>query len=1130
MRRKICVCFPWIVSHIHATTVGANWIAVPVNSPSGGVSPGHPRLRVFRGGLGSCVARCSFLAALAWPGWGIASGAEARWGERTSPVFQLVASQSTRDASVPYTGAPGVLAQDGQGFLWIGTESGLERWDGYRMRTFAAQPGNACALQSDNIWALYADEQKRLWVGTLGGGVARYDPQTDCLQAVGAGQESVSSATVEALAGDGGGGAWVGTATGLLHVSADLTQVTRVSADASDEGRLTHGRIVRLLRDRTGALWVGTDEGLQRLGRSETRFSAVPLPSSAAGSVKVRALFESSDGRIWVGTLANGAYVIDPSTMHGRPVEDILARNEGHGIWAVAETPAGEVWLATHDSGILVVDPKSLHSRVVRHRKGVPTSLPGDSVFDLLRDRSGLLWAASDSGWLGYFQTQAGISTILTADEAQGVPEGAVAAAARTNDDRIAIAVGNKIAIIGPRGTGAEPLPIDLPLPSDKVTSLAVLNGRDLFAGVNPIGLVWFDRTARRSRSVSLPGPGQLRHVTSLLADGDRLWVGALEGIWAVEPRRERLPSAIPWEVTQQSDLRNVLVIAVGRGGTRWFGTTNGLFRSIGGGSMPKHVELRIPSGGPLPDMFVTSLHIDRRGRLWMGTNTQGLFVLDTAARPSDGAQVLRQVSSELPNSSVDQILEDESGGIWVSTDRGLARVDADTFSVRRFGRGDGAAISAYWIGSGIALEGGELMFGGQDGITLVRPAQLAPNRYPPPIVITRISVGHREVPSAGYNRSTPDQVLEIPADAQSVAVEYAALDYADPERISYAYRLDGYDRTWVRTGSDMRVAMYTNLAPGTYHLHVRGTDHAGTWSASERQITVRMAAAWYQSMWFQALELLAALSMLVLVVQARTVLLRARQRELELLVDGRTRALVQMTEARNSLIENLAHDLRTPLTSLRGYLDRLNLDDEALTDADRSRFVGIALRQVERLIRLVGELFELVRLDDPLARLTLERFSPAEVVQDVVQEFGSIAEGRSIGCELAAGVESVQIQGDISLFQRLIDNLVDNAVGHTPPGGKVAVKLGFDEASIIIEVSDTGRGIERTDLERIFNRYERGDAPGRLSGAGLGLAIVKRILELHHGSIVVDSEVGSGARFLVRLPRSGPAAASSST
>jgi len=1071
----------------------------------------------------------SLYAALAWPWFGLASAAETRWAERTTPIFQLVASQSASDASVPYTGAPGVLAQDGQGFIWIGTETGLERWDGYRIRTYAAHPGDRCALKSDNIWALYADERKRLWIGTLGGGVALYDPATDCIQAVG-GQDSLGSETVEALAGDGAGGVWVGTNTGLQHVSADLMQVTRISHDASDQGHLSHGRIVRLLLDRSGALWVGTDSGLERRGRTETRFAPIPLPSSGESSVKVRALFESSDGRIWVGTLATGAYVIDPSTLRARTVDDILARNQGHGIWAASETPGGEVWLATHDSGILAVDPISLQTRVIRHQKGVPTSLPADSVFDLLRDRRGLMWAASDNGWVGYFQTQAGISTLLTADEASGVPEGAVSAAARMSDDQIAIAVGKSIALIGAREAGAKSLPLDLPLPPDKVTSLAVLNGGDLFAGVNPIGLVRVDRAAGRSYAVPLPGPGQLRHVTSLLADGARLWVGALEGIWTVEPGTERHAAALSWDAAQRSELRNVLAIAAGSGGTRWFGTTNGLFCSTGGTSMPTHVQLTSASGTPVPDMFVTSFHTDRRGRLWMGTNTQGLFILDTSAPQHDRVVVLRQLSTELPNTSVDAILEDANGGVWVSTDRGLARVDADSFAVRRFGRGDGAAIANYWIGSGIALRSNELMFGGQGGITLIRPDRLEADRFPPPVVITRILVGHRDVPSAPYNQGMSGPVLEVPPDAQSVAVEFSALDYADPERISYAYWLDGYDRNWVKTGSDNRMAMYTNLAPGTYHLRLRGTDHAGVWSSRECQLTLRVAAAWYQTIWFKTLELLAVFLMLLLIVQARTVLLRRRQRELEAVVEERTQALVRVTEARNALIENLAHDLRTPLTSLRGYLDRLSVKDEALTESDRGRFIDIAVRQAERLIRLVRELFELVRLDDPLATLTLERFCPAEVLQDVLQEFASIADARRIDCVLDPGVESVQIVGDISLFQRLVDNLVDNAVGHTPPGGKVTVRLGTDEAGIILEVSDTGRGIERTDLGRIFNRYERGDSTGRVSGAGLGLAIVTRILELHHGSIVVDSEVGSGTRFTVRMPRAGPASPDSST
>jgi len=250
--------------------------------------------------------------------------------------------------------------------------------------------------------------------------------------------------------------------------------------------------------------------------------------------------------------------------------------------------------------------------------------------------------------------------------------------------------------------------------------------------------------------------------------------------------------------------------------------------------------------------------------------------------------------------------------------------------------------------------------------------------------------------------------------------------------------------------------------------------------------------------------------------------LLVARQRALQAQIADRTRALQRANQERNAMIENLAHDLRTPLTALRGYLDHINMKEERLSDMERGRFVGIAVRQAERLSRLVGELFELVRLDAPSPRLALEQFAPADIVQDVVLEFASIARARAVSCEfaLAPAADMAQIVGDISLFQRLVENLVDNAVRHTPAGGRVIVRLDADARDILLDVIDTGLGIPPQDIERIFNRYERGDTNSQESGAGLGLAIVHRILELHHGSISVDSDLGHGTRFKVRMPR----------
>jgi signal transduction histidine kinase/ligand-binding sensor domain-containing protein len=1042
----------------------------------------------------------------------------APWAERTPPIFHLVASQTNRDVGLPYTSTTTALAKDDSGFLWIGTQSGLERWDGYSIRRYDGRQAKRCAFQPGFIGTLYVDDARQLWIGTLSGVLARYDPQTDCVVQVAGSGNSFTGSTIESIRGDGAGGLWLGTGSGLVHVAPDHTQLTRVDIDPGDGADWTHTRVPRVLRDRRGDLWIGTDHGLARRTRSGGTFVAVPL----APGVKVRELFESSDGRIWVGTVANGAFVVDPSTLSVRGVEQILRQKPVPLIFGAAEAPGGQIWLSTPSAGIIIVDPVSLQTQVLHHQKGVPTTLDDNGVNSLLVDGRGLLWAATDSGF-GYFDTEAAVSTIALGEESSGLPEGGADGIAAMSDGRLAIAVGGQIHLISPQGRDTERVPLDLPVALASLASIVTPDGRDLFGDVQPVGLVWIDRHAGRAHPIPLPGPGESRHVLATVAEGDRIWVGCIEGVWSVERRQDAADGSLPWVATRRYDVRNVIAIAPGPKGIHWIGTTAGLLRADAGSAETTPVQFREDPADRVAGPFVTTVLTDRHGRLWVGTNSEGVFVLDMTTDPGNRARVLRHFDAELPASTVAQLLQDDSGDVWVGTDRGLVRIDPETFVSRLIGRGDGAAISAYALAAALRTSSGDLMFGGQGGITLVRPRWHPPTVAPPPVVITRIAVGHREVPSARFNVDAGAQELAIPADATSLMVEFAALDYSDPSSNRYAYRLDGYDKDWVQAGADSRMAMYANLAPGTYRLHLRGTDHAGVWSPQERELTVRVAAAWYQTMWFHGLELLAGLLAVMLVVQSRTVLLRVRQRELESLVEDRTQALVRATGERNALIENLAHDLRTPLTSLRGCLERLNLDDETLMAADRGRFIGIAVRQADRLIRLVHELFELVRLDDPLAKLSLERFSPAEIVQDVVQEFASIADGRTVVCEIDPGLESAQIVGDISLFQRMIDNLVVNALSHTPSGGRIAVRLGSEEAGIVLSVSDTGRGIERTDLERIFNRYERGDTTGRISGAGLGLAIVKRILELHRGSIAVDSEVGRGTRFTVRLPWSGP-------
>ena len=1051
------------------------------------------------------------------------------WSRLAELAFQFVALHSPAASSAPYTEVPISIAQDGDGFLWIGTDAGLERWDGYRFQTYTTGNGQPCAVPADDIWVLHTDTKGTLWVGTLGRGLARYDRDTDCFRAVPIGAGGLIDPTIKAIADDGAGGLWIGTAGGLDHFDPDLWRVTHF-AGGTDDDRLLNGVVYRILRDRDGALWVSTAQGLLRRSAGETHFQRLPLPGRSAVP-RVGALLQGSDGRVWIGTLEDGAYVIDPKTLAVRPV-----LGADHSIAAIVgadETPTKEVWFATQGSGILAVDPATLRTRLIRHRTVVPTSLPDDTVECIYRDRSGLMWIVGQRG-IGYFRVQQAITTIpiLDPDAAADASTADVKAIAVMQDGRVALGLGRGVVMIDPARSGVQALSLvssgSRIVPSlDGVTSLATSDGHDLFAFIVPAGLVWFDAEARRHALVPLPGRKHLAAVQALFVYQQRLWVGGLDGVWVLARRSGRSVSQTPWDVVDRLELPRVWAICTSPEGTMWFGATDGLFRFDPAAHAVSHIRFAAAANGARSDPYISSVLFDKRGRLWVGTTNQGIFVLDPSAIRADAVVPERHIDEGLPNKSVDKLLADASGDIWASTDRGIARIDPSSFSVRAFGRGDGLAISDYWVSSGADSQG-ELLFGGTGGLTVVHPERVDPSRYHPPIVISSITIGRRTISSGLYNGA--GATLRIPAEARSFSVEFAALDYSEPDRNSYAYMLEGYDRDWVPTGSDNRRAAYTNLAPGKYRLRLQGTDHAGVWSP-DKVLLIQVEAAWYQTAWFRLISVAAAIAMVAMIVRARTMVLRARQRELQSLVDLRTAELSRATDERRTLIENVAHDLRTPLTSLRGYLETLRLKDSSLPADDRRKYLDIAVRQSERLTRLIRELFDLVRLEEARVAPSREQFHPTELVQDVVQEFGPIAGGKKISFETDVGSDLVLMVGDIGLMQRMIENLLDNAVRHTPEGGLITVKLRVDGEWLQLDISDTGKGIEPTELSRIFDRYERGNASdgGAAGGAGLGLAIIKRIVDLHEGTITVHSEVGVGTRFSVRLPLASRAIAASS-
>jgi diguanylate cyclase (GGDEF)-like protein len=395
------------------------------------------------------------------------------------------------------------------------------------------------------------------------------------------------------------------------------------------------------------------------------------------------------------------------------------------------------------------------------------------------------------------------------------------------------------------------------------------------------------------------------------------VWIGSwTDGLWQLDmkPATPRVLLHLPG--TAFTD-RNIDALEPAPNGALWVGTSNGLnllnlrthaIERI----MPKPQDPRALGEG-----VITSLATDLRGRLWVATLGDGVSVM--SGRNGGQPQFRRiGVSDGLPNANADTLLRDRRGYMWLSTDKGMARIDPTTLAARTFGEADGLQISAYWGNSGAVTPYGDLLFGGGDGLTIVRPDDVRTEQFVAPVVVTDVRVGEQPIPAVRSHGGARTDPIEVPADRNEVAVEFAALDYSAPALNQYEYRLDGFDRDWIVTDPSRRTATYTNLPPGNYTLHVRGSNRIGTYGP-DLLVPIGVAAAWYQTVWFHIAEALAAVVGVIVIVRLRTSYLQARERELERIVYERTAELELATtelQEKSRALEEAS--LTDPLTGLR--------------------------------------------------------------------------------------------------------------------------------------------------------------------------------------------------------------------
>ena len=849
------------------------------------------------------------------------------WTAFESPWF----SQIGIARGLPHSITTAVV-QDRAGLIWIGTMGGLARFDGYRLQVFEASKPGAPGLPDAYVRSLLALPDGSLLVGTNAGGLARFNPSNNQFEVYKTGKDGLSDRKIYSLSDDHAGGVWIATESGLNHLDPTTGAITRV-----ETGAATAPRNFSVMQDRAGDLWLGNNKGLFVRRKGSNQFVRPITTDKAAASVlldQTWALQQDGKGRIWVGSVQAGAAYRDASGQwHGVPGFSGYQGGMHHStVRAFLQTRDDGTWIATDGGGLLEYRAGEDKTRRVKHDPAVPSSLPGDSVRDLLQDRSGNIWAATD---LGVARTNADVRTAFSVLPSPLEP----LALSDTNvnsifvDSRKRIWLGlgaGHIDVIDLAGSAMHHLRLAGTQSQRDVRSITEAPGGTIWVGSQ--GLAKIDPKSLIITDVQLAALDS-KPVLSMAPDGDHLVIGTYDGIYRYDMAGGGLEHVGHVEGDPRSLVSDTVQQVAHIGDQWWYGTPRGI--SVADGkALPSHFEnLRHRAGDPqsLPQDYIGSIIRDAKSRIWVST-FGGLAEL---AHHEPGTPYRFRtigLAEGLSSDKVNAVLADDEGLIWAGLSNGVAKIDPETRTVHNLATRDGLRISSYVSMAAARAPGGELLFGGLGGLTVFRPDWKPPVVAPARLAVTQAIVGGVALP---FGKLPHDHdIVHLAQRNRSLRVDFALLDYQAPLETSYSYQIEGLDDDWnVIPKGSLPSAIYTNLPHGDYRLRLRAQTHGMHPQLVQDSIGIEVTPLWHETLLSRIAAVLLLILLVVLLVHLRTIYLRRQADQLQRQVNERTRELL----AANQRLDELAStDGLTGVYNRRRFLE--------LTRAARDGAAGGAL------------------------------------------------------------------------------------------------------------------------------------------------------------------------------------------
>lgn len=1060
------------------------------------------------------------------------------WGALTASVFAVSHQPKITHLSTEHglsQTTVNAITQDARGYIWLGTSDGLNRYNGYEVKVYKKQQSSD-SISDDNIKSLRRDKYNRLWVGTKAG-LNLYHPKSDSFSLI-TGTQKLSIVSIHTIYDDL---LLTSRNSGIFILNTRTLKLSSLIAPEQFSLYVKPGgiRFRTAKQDAKGNIWVASYQGLFIFNPKQQALTQVPIsihPIRYSNLANDIAFTQYNQAPAALVATSLGLYLLD---LNGEQIKAFFYdKNKSTGpadnlINAIL-IDDGHVWLATHN-GLSRLSLANFQFTHFRHHEANPNSLADNALLSLFKDNQNTLW-------LGSF---------------------------RGGADRLSRSALN---------FGLYRMDSNRPkcLSNHMLYNILLSSKSILWLGASRKGLhsikwpdgpcTWYQANPQNPNSISS------NHIspTSLLEDRlGRIWFGAnRSALNLLDPNTGKVKHHFPSSATSQEKKGHIATGAVRKivetpNGDLWFATKS----TMGGLSKLDSKTQRFTNYGPgftpgisssnnydlvLDENFlwiatetagldrfemttqkvtnfgrkafgdngtpekIFTLIDDGKGHLWLGTQGEGLVRFNK----TDYSSRYYTTAQGLANNTIYAIERDKQGNLWLATNKGLSKFNPNTESVENYEIGDGLQGKEFNVGSHYSQHKDLLFFVGSKGLHAFKPGNIQSDTYAPAPIIEDFTLFNHRVPGLF---SPGDKRIELEQSQNVIGFTFATLNFVDPSRHQYQYKLDGFDKDWRPTPPSQRSANYTNLDAGKYQFRVKASNHRGVWS-KETSVSLIIHPPLWLTWWAKLSYLVFILLMTLAMYRYRTAKLRTANIKLEHKVARRTQELKAEKDKVEALLrdktrefDNISHEFRTPLTVILGRAqDRLATSHNQL---DRNAFSAIQ-KVAQRLALVVDDVIEMGRASSAAQAAELTRVDLSLLCHDVCSHLKEYAALKRQRFHLYID-KNIYLLGQPRALEKMLNNLVGNAIKYTHEEGEVALSLRTSASNIKLQIKDNGPGIAKVNQQKIFERFYRSPDVAHQSGSGIGLALVKEVVKAHQGEIQLISEVGKGCEFMVQFPLS---------